>query len=450
MLEKVDAKTNGQNGHTAGDEMSLPVMGNGQIPKLSGDIRHLIPKLGLRNYWYPALGARKVGRKPVIVRMMGEEICFFRGKRGNVVAIGDVCPHRGARFSDGDCHWKGTVACPYHGWVYDEHGKNVAVLSEGPESGVRGKPGTEAKVYPTRTLKGVVFVWIGEEKPAPIQEDVPEEFFDKKAYILFNDRIMWDTNWEVGLENSMDSHVNYLHRDNLQALLAAPTFMARGANGGNRPVFTGNGFRTGIPKTPPPPQPDQDEYPELGWKWPKHLYRKYWWWFFHPILAKFSVPAPETKTERWSGGHRLPGMFRATGPLPGKPGGGRPARRGGGGGLFGLYTRQTVAVEEWLTRVWYFHYTRPRNPLEKVWYNLLYFTLYRWLVEYNFSQQDMMVMRRQVYDWPEKLSGTDAEVIQWRKLIVTKHFGGRNAPFDARDVDEVNPDAAAELVEVME
>ena len=31
------------------------------IPKLSGDIRPLIPKLGLHNYWYPAIVERKVG-----------------------------------------------------------------------------------------------------------------------------------------------------------------------------------------------------------------------------------------------------------------------------------------------------------------------------------------------------------------------------------------------------
>ncbi|HET8531539.1 MAG TPA: Rieske 2Fe-2S domain-containing protein, partial [Methylomirabilota bacterium] len=105
----------------------------GGVPKLSGDIRHLIPKLGLRDYWYPAVEARKVGRrKPVKVSLLGEELCLFRGTGGDVVAIQDVCPHRGARLSEGDCHYQGTVACPYHGWVYDESGKNVMVLSEGP------------------------------------------------------------------------------------------------------------------------------------------------------------------------------------------------------------------------------------------------------------------------------------------------------------------------------
>ena len=33
------------------------------IPKLSGDIRHLIPKLGLRNYWYPVIADRSVGSR---------------------------------------------------------------------------------------------------------------------------------------------------------------------------------------------------------------------------------------------------------------------------------------------------------------------------------------------------------------------------------------------------
>ncbi len=58
-----------------------------------------------------------------------------------------------------------------------------------------------------------VFVWIGDEEPAAIEEDVPEEFFDPRFHIFFNDQIVWNTSWEVALENSMDAHVNYLHRE---------------------------------------------------------------------------------------------------------------------------------------------------------------------------------------------------------------------------------------------
>ena len=50
-------------------------------------------------------------------------------------------------------------------------------------------------------------------------------------------------------------------------------------------------------------------------------------------------------------------------------------------------------------------------------------------------------MLNQRYDTPEKLSGTDAEVIQWRRLVVTKQFGGRNAPFEYKNPDDLPPDA---------
>ena len=67
----------------------------GAIPDLSGDIRHLVPVMGLRNYWYPAIAARRIPKRhPVQVRMLGEELCLFRGAQGQAVAIRDSCPHR--------------------------------------------------------------------------------------------------------------------------------------------------------------------------------------------------------------------------------------------------------------------------------------------------------------------------------------------------------------------
>ena len=56
-------------------------------------------------------------------------------------------------------------------------------------------------------------------------------------------------------------------------------------------------------------------------------------------------------------------------------------------------------------------------------------------MEYNFSIQDGAMMFNQRYDWPEMLSGHDAEVVQWRRLIVTKSTAGRAAPF-GRDVQK--------------
>ena len=392
--------------------------GNGLAPKLSGDIRPQIPKLGLRNYWYPALNADRVGsRKPVKVSLLGEDVCFFRGAMGDVVAIQDVCPHRGARLSEGDCHYRGTVACPYHGWVFDESGKNVMVLSEGPASGVCGKPGTEARMYPTRTLKGVVFVWMGDGDAAPIEEDVPEEFFDDGALVLTG-QVDWKCNWEVALENSMDSHVNYVHRNAL--VVARAGFIARGAQG-EHPIFVGNGFGGDVAESNyVRKSPAHDVYAD-GRKWPKTNYRRYWTWLLRPFVERARSHIPPPTTARWCAGHHLPGMFRAE-------------------FAYDLYTRMCVPVEEHLTRVWYYHYLRPKSALQRAWQRLLYFGLHRWIIEYNFSRQDERVMLNQRYDSPEKLSGTDAEVIQWRRLVVTKHHGGRDAPFEYRNPDGMAPE----------
>ena len=403
-----------------------------RVPSLSGDIRHLVPPLGLRNYWYPAILERRIPRRrPIQVNMMGEEIVLFRGTSGQPVALSSICPHRGARLSEGKCHWAGTIACPYHGWVFDEHGTNVAVLSEGPDSKVCGKPGTEARVYPVQALKGVVFIWIGNKTPAPIQEDVPPEFFDPKAYVFANDHFYWKTGWLTALENSMDSHVSYLHRDNLYAVMGAASIRAN--MGTDRKLkFVGQGFRiegsTAAKSAGPPSK--QDHYPN-GWKWPKHRYRRFWAWLFDPLFSTIlNIPVPKEKEpELWGTGHSLPSIHRQS--IFGGTPRGWTARFRKNNLLrpVGVYTRWCVAMEPLNTRVWYFHHTEPKNWLQKVWFKLLYNTIHRWILEYNFSQQDGAVMVNQHYDLPENLSGTDAEVIQLRKLVVTKTFGGRDAPF---------------------
>ncbi|MCZ6887440.1 MAG: aromatic ring-hydroxylating dioxygenase subunit alpha [Gammaproteobacteria bacterium] len=392
--------------------------------KLSGDLRRLIPKLGLRNYWYPVVGLKRIGsRHPVRVSMLGEALCLFRTEDDDIAAIRDVCPHRGASLSEGDCHWKGTVACPYHGWVFDKDGHNIAVLGEGPGSVVCGKRGTDAKVYPLRVLKGVVFAWIGDEEPAPIEQDVPEEFFDPDTVIYYNDRIHWRTSWEVAIENSMDAHVNYLHRDHLQGMLGSAVPMPRGASGA-KIAFTGNGFKSTVARADSPPQ---DHY-ENGLVWPKRRIRRYWAWFFRWFFSRTHVPAPAPESDWWGTGHRLPGMFRAGFSPPRTTPDGKRVRPMSGG-LFGLYTRWPVAVDDWLTRVWYFSKTRPASKFERIKDWILYWTTYRWLVQYNFSQQDMSVMENIDYESPERLSNTDGEIVQWRRLVVTKHVGGRNAKF---------------------
>ncbi|HXG23485.1 MAG TPA: aromatic ring-hydroxylating dioxygenase subunit alpha [Chthonomonadales bacterium] len=376
-----------------------------EAPALRGDIRHLIPKLGLREYWYPALRTKDVGRtRPKRVKMLGTDLCFFRGRDDRIVAVDDICPHRGARLSEGHCHYRGTVSCPYHGWTFDEHGRNIAVLSEGPDSRICGKPGTEVRVYPTQELKGVVFVWMGEGEPAPIEEDVPEEFFRDDLHVLTNIEY-WPVNWELALENSLDSHVPYLHI-NAWWIMLGVGFLPFGAAGGHVPVWVGNGF-TGERVT----GPTRAYFPSVGGYWPKTNYRRLWTWLFRWYLQRAQRTRRITWKPQWDWGHHLPGMFRT----------GRP--------VFDHYSRHCVPIDENNTRVWYFHTAPARTAWQRLLHTLEYNLFVRFLHDKQFSRQDVDPMINQRYDTPEMLSVTDAEIVQWRRLVVTKHLGGRNAKF---------------------
>ena len=108
-------------------------------PDDPNDIRSKIPPLGHREYWYPALPEKDIGWKhPQVLRMLGTDLVFFHGKDGEVKALLDACPHRGAYLSLGDCFYKGFITCPYHGATYDGDGNCVAMLTEGPDSKLVG------------------------------------------------------------------------------------------------------------------------------------------------------------------------------------------------------------------------------------------------------------------------------------------------------------------------
>ena len=56
---------------------------------------------GLRGMWYPVLASWEVGNNPVGITRLEQQIVVWRDGEGQIHALEDRCPHRGARLSMG-------------------------------------------------------------------------------------------------------------------------------------------------------------------------------------------------------------------------------------------------------------------------------------------------------------------------------------------------------------
>jgi len=397
------------------------------------DRRGAIPALGLREYWYPALPAKDVGaRKPVGLKLLGIDLVLFRDKGGEVKALWDYCPHRGAYLSWGNCFWKGFVSCPYHGATFDGSGECVEFITEGPDSKMVGR--LKARPYPTVTLKGLVFVWMGEGQPVDPREDIPPELFDDRAVVQATFRY-WNCNWMIALENTGDAHnMFYVHRDSFRVL--------RSRTGG-RPR-TPVGYRVkivdnvSVQRMKDPNRggtegyyavdgkmPYQLYHPRAGGNWPKHRWRLLWTWFFDIFERRKRHKPHFENPPNWEG-QRLPGIVRNNHHTH-------------------MYTRWGVPVEADLTRAVYFYSTRPRTAWGRFYDRLAFKLFLEWMYFFNFSDQDYDAMRSVRYQYPEYLSSTDSPVVALRKLV-TEHARGLNASVPAETAAEKLVKEADELL----
>jgi phenylpropionate dioxygenase-like ring-hydroxylating dioxygenase large terminal subunit len=382
-------------------QFRTPTTGGGIRHGLSPqDRRDFIPVMGLREYWYAGIPDKSVGKKPVLVKMLGRDVCFWRGRNG-VVAFDNYCPHRGAMMHNGDRWWPGTITCTYHGATFNEEGELLEFIGEGPDSKIVGK--MKCETYPTRTLKGTVFIWMGESEPAPIEEDVPPEFFSDE-HKVWHSTDTWKCNWRQGIENVLDAHAPYVHRNSSMSIWndigiwrtwpKPEVINGRSLAPARGPRGNGRGNRNAGGEKPP----RQEWYPRGQFKWPRSDYRRVWTWAFR-WRGKRSAKRPPIVPEReWDGAMHLPCMFRT-------------------GGRTHIFTRMVIPVDENNLRLFYFHAIKPQNPLAALYEKLHFNTWHDWSMNVNFSGQDARQMIYQYYDKPEKLTVSDAYTIAWRKLV---------------------------------
>jgi phenylpropionate dioxygenase-like ring-hydroxylating dioxygenase large terminal subunit len=256
--------------------------------------------------------------------------------------------------------------------------------------------------FPTRTLKGWVFIWMGDGAPAPIEEDVPPEFFEPESTLILATYTYWRSNWLIAIENQNDSHnCDFVHRNSMKQFL---------------------GFMRGRERTPMSPKSEvindravvvkgrahQDyygkgnpsramHYPGVNGVWPMYRWRRLWHPFFNKLGERMRKHTFETPPE-WASAHHLPCEVRVN---------------------YGrhMYTRYAVPLEANMSRIVIFHSRRLPTKFARLKERIYFALLHNWVQNYNFSGQDSAVAAPCRYWTTENLSPTDSHLILLRRLI---------------------------------
>ncbi len=162
----------------------------------------------IKNTWYVACSVAELealGDKPLGRTICNEKMAIFRGVDGQVAAVEDFCPHRGAPMSLGKA-CKNGLRCGYHGLEMGADGKTVHM----PGQRVRGFP--TVKAFAVVERYGFVWVWPGDQTQADVAQMPVFEFFDNPAWAYGGGLYHVKADYRLMIDNLMDlTHETYVH-----------------------------------------------------------------------------------------------------------------------------------------------------------------------------------------------------------------------------------------------
>ncbi len=158
-----------------------------------------------KNTWYVACTPDEIDEKPLGRKICGESIVFYRGAQGQVAALDDFCPHRGAPLSLGTVT-EGKLVCGYHGLEMGCDGKTIAM----PGQRVRGFPAIRS--YPVVERHGFIWVWTGDAALADESKIKHLEWHDNPDWAYGGGLFHIACDYRLMIDNLMDlTHETYVH-----------------------------------------------------------------------------------------------------------------------------------------------------------------------------------------------------------------------------------------------
>jgi vanillate O-demethylase monooxygenase subunit len=158
-----------------------------------------------KNAWYVACTPHEIDDKPLGRTIGGERIVFYRGPHGQVAALDDWCPHRGAPLSLGRVV-EGKLVCGYHGLEMGCDGKVIAM----PGQRVRGFP--PVRSYPVVERHGFIWIWPGDAAAADIATIPRLHWADHPEWAFGGGLYHVECDYRLMIDNLMDlTHETYVH-----------------------------------------------------------------------------------------------------------------------------------------------------------------------------------------------------------------------------------------------
>ena len=178
-------------------------------------------ELIFRNSWWLLCPVDRVAEPGDYIcdRICGWPVMVLRASDGSLQGFLNICRHRGASLlPDGQGSGVDSIRCPYHGWLYSDHGELLKAPKFG---GTLADQWSELSLHriDVRLWKGLVFVriatdeeetfeqWLGEmarlldEFPGPTDLDYYDEF-----------SVCGRLNWKTYCDNTVEGyHLNLIH-----------------------------------------------------------------------------------------------------------------------------------------------------------------------------------------------------------------------------------------------
>ena len=182
----------------------------------------------LKNCWYVAALDSELGDGRLLSRMLlGEHVLLYRGASGQVAALNDRCPHRGALLSQGRLEGD-DVRCMYHGIKYAASGKCVQIPGQ-----EMIPPKLKVRAYPVVERGRFIWVWMGDAAKADPALIIDLPYLSDPDWKGIPAYLHYDANYLLIVDNLSDfSHLAFVHTKTLggseeYAFVSKPTVVER-------------------------------------------------------------------------------------------------------------------------------------------------------------------------------------------------------------------------------